>query len=415
MSTTEIINQNIEDELPDLEVPGKKFRMQNQKMMFTYKHHINKERLIAWIREQSKTQCKFIRVAHESGDEKNNYLHSHVVIDFGKQVNTSSARHFDIEQVLEDGTVENVHPNMKKILGDKHFQNAVRYLGKEDTDNADLLTFTSNIADRVWSHDTVQDALRDITDIREVTGTIALHAMRPQVRYWDYTLETLRPFQEKLWNIMQGKPDGRSIYWLWDTVGNVGKTTFVKHCDSVVGDKVRYSSSLGSAKDCACWIRNIIENQRWRGDTLLIDLPRSYDGRDSIYEGLEMLSNSMCTSMKYVGGSLIWQPNHVIVTANFLPDQSKMSKDRWKLWRIYTNEQEGGEVDMHPLTLKEGCDFREPILERPTLRRTDPTDRICPAADGRFAPFAETRPLPPSSAYRQKYEDGRPVSPFHFF
>tara|TARA_B100001769_G_C21896689_1_gene484325 strand:- start:405 stop:734 length:330 start_codon:yes stop_codon:yes gene_type:complete len=53
-----------------------------------------------------------------------------------------------------------------------------------------------------------------------------------------------------------------------------------------------------------------------------------------VYEVLEQLSNGFVCSGKYDSQQLWVQDLHLIVFANFAPDRTKMSEDRWDVHHI---------------------------------------------------------------------------------
>lgn len=122
----------MEEEAFASEVDESKFRLQNQRILLTYSGHLDKLEYVAWITSKIKYKPVFIRLAHETGDN-GDYLHTHVLIDFGKSFQTRSCRYFDYQ-----GDIEVLHPHIKTIKTKIHFENAMVYLSKEDPENADL-------------------------------------------------------------------------------------------------------------------------------------------------------------------------------------------------------------------------------------------------------------------------------------
>jgi hypothetical protein len=66
---------------------------------------------------------------------------------------------------------------------------------------------------------------------------------------------------------------------------------------------------------------------------VIIDIPRSRHEWVS-YTGVEEVKDMFFYSGKYEGGMVNGPSPHVLVMSNSKPDVSKMSIDRWKLWRI---------------------------------------------------------------------------------
>jgi len=133
----------------------------------------------------------------------------------------------------------------------------------------------------------------------------------------------LREWQSRLVDIVTETPCPRKIYWIWDESGNSGKSFMAKYL------MVRHDASIftnGKLSDLA---------YAYNGEpVVVIDLARtSVEHMDHWYTFIESLKNGILFSPKYESGSKIFKPPHVIVFANFIPDQetrnSKLSADRW--------------------------------------------------------------------------------------
>jgi len=102
--------------------------------MLTYKHHIDKKALEAFIK--ARAPVSFLRIAHESGDAHHPYLHTHVLIQFEGLFRSNNCRVFDIRDAREPNG--RIHPHISRIQDTRHWCNAKRYLAKEDPENSDL-------------------------------------------------------------------------------------------------------------------------------------------------------------------------------------------------------------------------------------------------------------------------------------
>jgi len=108
------------------EIKEKQFRFQNQRAFFTYPTHINKEEYTEWLSIRTNTGLilgKNIHIAHEQASSKTNYAHTHVVVDFGKCVQTRNCRFFDYLDIP--------HPNIAFLKTKKDYENCLRYINKE--------------------------------------------------------------------------------------------------------------------------------------------------------------------------------------------------------------------------------------------------------------------------------------------
>lgn len=131
-----------------------------------------------------------------------------------------------------------------------------------------------------------------------------------QLNWWQNAVE----------EIIIEKPDYRTIYWIWDQKGNVGKSAFSKYCAIKHGATV---VNNGSFSDLAY----VIPEQP---KLVIFDLPRTVEGRVN-YSAIEAIKNGLIFSAKYESRTKIFNPPHVIIFANFKPDEEAMSKDRWQI------------------------------------------------------------------------------------
>lgn len=132
----------------------------------------------------------------------------------------------------------------------------------------------------------------------------------------------LYPWQEEIKSIISQPSDARTVYWYWDRRGNTGKTTFAKHL---------------WLHHNVCFLQNAKKADMayaYNGEPIVIcNLPRTCEDFVS-YDALESLKDGMIFSAKYESGAKVFDNPHVIVFANFEPDTSKLSSDRWQIRKI---------------------------------------------------------------------------------
>lgn len=124
------------------------------------------------------------------------------------------------------------------------------------------------------------------------------------------------PWQKEIIDIITQPVNPRTIYWYWEPVGNIGKSDFCLHLilkhEAVVYD--------GCKKD----ILFAHKGQK----IVLFDFDRDKEGKIS-YSAMESLKKGFCFSGKYESSMKVYQKPHMIVFANWPPDTSKLSQDRW--------------------------------------------------------------------------------------
>lgn len=138
-------------------------------------------------------------------------------------------------------------------------------------------------------------------------------------------IENLYPWQQGILDIYLTEPDERTIYWYWDSSGNIGKSAFVKYM--VIKHNVLFCNG-GKHSD----LINLVFNANMDDCKCIIwDLPRSTKGKVS-YATLECVKNGMVCNTKYETGVKCFNAPHVFVFANYPPDDtSELSEDRWKI------------------------------------------------------------------------------------
>lgn len=139
----------------------------------------------------------------------------------------------------------------------------------------------------------------------------------------------LRDWQKEVIDLMTTEPNDRIIYWFFDPVGNKGKTTLAKHLCINYPNQVLYLS--GKANDIKYGVANFIEKNKLK--LAIFDYTRSQEEYIS-YEALESIKNGIFFNTKYESGMVVYDVPHVVVLANFRPDMTKLSADRWVLKEV---------------------------------------------------------------------------------
>lgn len=312
--------------------PGDVFRnakIANRRILLTYKTHLDKDAWIEWISTKTKLTPDFVRLAHETGDKTNPYNHTHCVIDFGKVFQTVNMSYFDYE---------NIHPHIRVLKSAKALKDAKTYIAKEDPANKDLLVETTPLADTVWSKDSLQEALRMAKKPSDATGIIALYNAKsetlPSIPEWrmpkqDWQMKLMAQFEHPT-----NEHNGRKVFWYYDEIGGTGKSVLADYLAITEPHKWFTAGAFGNSKDASQIIINAISSG-WNGHGIIIDLPRQAESNVGFYQVIEDLKNGRITSQKYSGRvRYLGAIPHVIVFANWKPNFSKLSRDRWVLRQI---------------------------------------------------------------------------------
>lgn len=338
---------NEKPDIPSLKKDGKdgrEFRIQNKYVFLTYSNvHIPKEWFkFEFIKKRVKWDVEQCEIAHENGSSKfGGYKHTHVYLVAKTKFDNRDARILDLSStkdidilryVDEDGTekIANGHPNIRIPANKKHRDNILRYLGKEDPENAHLLIAEQTPVERLWNAKNLTEAVKNVSRLSDVIPAMAAYRLKPKDQREVGTF--IFPWQEQFHDwIVNTRASCREIIWLYCNTGNSGKTRMATIMLEKYPEDFRVMTNLGQVGDALNVLAGFV-NEGWNGKYLWLDLPRSYDGRDVIYPVLEQVKNAVFTATKYMGGSYAMQyVPHVIVTANFLPKVHAMSLDRWSI------------------------------------------------------------------------------------
>ena len=141
-------------------------------------------------------------------------------------------------------------------------------------------------------------------------------------------IKELRPFQQDLVNIIKEPADDRTIIWIADINGNIGKSALAKYLIH------RYGTiyiTEGKKND----IMNIVYNASLTQNihSVVIDVPRA-NGNHISYKSLEEIKNGIIQNHKYETGTKLINPPHIIVFANAFPIVEQFTSDRWKVFTV---------------------------------------------------------------------------------
>ena len=135
----------------------------------------------------------------------------------------------------------------------------------------------------------------------------------------------LYDWQEYIVKLVEEVPDDRTINWIWEAVGNRGKSALVKYL--VMNEHAMLVS--GKSAD----IKYQLATAEYPPDVVIYDIPRTAEGYVN-YTALEEVKNGVFSSTKYESKMVIIPSPHIICFANFEPNTLKMSADRWNIREI---------------------------------------------------------------------------------
>jgi len=156
-----------------------------------------------------------------------------------------------------------------------------------------------------------------------------------------FTLDKPYPWQRDIIDKCGEIADDRTINWFWDESGATGKTSIIKHIGTSKAFRGTAIQLPPKTADAQNEIVKFYEKNHTFPSICFIDIPR--DKKDYVnYGGLETIKNMCFASGKYEGGQIIGPCPHLFVFANFPPDLSKWSRDRFVI------------THLNPLNMKNG-------------------------------------------------------------
>lgn len=164
---------------------------------------------------------------------------------------------------------------------------------------------------RTWAQ-IVQDP--DLTDVvaNHRNWCMEIHAHRPI----DPLSADLRPWQEGVVSLAVGPVHPRKIYWIWESVGNVGKSFLCTYLQ-----RNHRALVLDSGKNAD--VAHCYDNH----EIVCFDLARC--NQESVNYGvMENLKNGRIFSPKYSSHVKSFPVPHVFAFANFPPKEAAFSADR---------------------------------------------------------------------------------------
>lgn len=151
-----------------------------------------------------------------------------------------------------------------------------------------------------------------------------------------YASSVLRPWQQDLLNVCEGTVNLRKIHWIWEDVGDMGKSWMAKYLFAM---KEACYMTYAAKKDLGFIFAQkptkivVINLSRTLEDVEGDEKKRKHQ-LDGLYGLAEELKDGIFISGKYVSCTVLFEEPHVVFFANFPPDYTKWSKDRYVVTRL---------------------------------------------------------------------------------
>lgn len=208
-----------------------------------------------------------------------------------------------------------------KTTGRHHYQGGVYWENARSHEQVRHMRLGMHVeVCRNW-HDTVRYCKKSETAIGDVISNIPGVAKKRTLKL----ITELKPWQEEIEKLILTEPDDRTIHWFWEKDGNMGKTVFAKYlCANHNALFV-----CGKASD----VKYAITKMEPKPRIVIFGFVRSQEDYIS-YQALEEVKDGIFFSPKFESGMVMFDSPHVLVFANFEPDKTKLSNDRWKIVEI---------------------------------------------------------------------------------
>lgn len=146
-------------------------------------------------------------------------------------------------------------------------------------------------------------------------------------------ITSLHPWQQEVVDLVTEIADERSIYWYWEAIGNVGKTALARYL--IHHDRYNCLYVQGKGSDIKYLVSEHLKGAPANGSRLICIFDLSRTAEEYVpYGTMEQIKNGILMSGKYEASMHCFDFPHVIVFANYLPDTSKLSSDRWRIKEI---------------------------------------------------------------------------------
>lgn len=342
--------------------------LKNKRVLLTYsgkrKKDVLKEYLLGLLRGELGRDVKIeIYIAHENG-KRGEYPHTHVLIVCDKEIRTSSYLFFDVvggDMVNGKWTDWNKHPHIRAVKTDTHFRNCLRYLAKEDTENKYLLYLAENVVSEKGKSSIQKllepkydvDAMVEHGEMRDNLNIKALRNASKQKKQMEIrNFAPVVPMPTGYWQknmidefrVLKGKKEGqkieRNVIWIYDAMGESGKTWLAKYLQSIDGSSILYINNvelIEKSNNLMGVVSSALMMDDWNREYIIIDIPKFSKPKSNFYTAIENLKDGIICNSR---GSINIDKPKIYIFSNFLPNIDGLTYRRWDI-RMITNDDKG--------------------------------------------------------------------------
>ena len=133
------------------------------------------------------------------------------------------------------------------------------------------------------------------------------------------------------------EPSKREIIWVRGDKGAEGKSWFQEYLEHHYTRKKVFRTSMDRNKESILY--SLSKKTLSLLDVFVFNIPRSFDIKDVPYTLFEDIKDGFAISTKYDSKQLRFNtPNIVIIFSNTRPVIGSVSKDRWRVYDIISEE-----------------------------------------------------------------------------
>ena len=155
---------------------------------------------------------------------------------------------------------------------------------------------------------------KGITELLKVTDP------KKKLAKMEAEIAEYRSWQQDVMNLIKTPADDRSIHWIWEETGGLGKSWLSRHIAAFHGGILME----GRYEDMAYDFNH--------HKAAIFDIPRRHGNLDHFYYMAEKLKDGMIFSSKYESRSKIFKSPHVIFFSNDPPPEGVWSEGKLKVW-----------------------------------------------------------------------------------
>lgn len=131
------------------------------------------------------------------------------------------------------------------------------------------------------------------------------------------------PWRDKILAMLELPPDDRTIIWVYDTKGGSGKSYFARWLANNKGAWLMRAEGTN---------RDMVHSYRPECTICIVDIPRECEKIP--YGFFECVKDGAMHSTKYSTKMMSFDPPHLLVFANVVPNVDLISKDRLKIFSV---------------------------------------------------------------------------------